>query len=98
MMTEMPKGKRAVVSRHTKSLAHGIVSFPLSDRQVKCKSDTVRHYHEVPAKLGIGIAIRQAIRGKKILNLLHGLGVSVVHERLQKLKTQKVNTVLQDER
>ena len=48
----------------------------------------------MPTELGIGIAVRQATKGKKIINLLHSFGVSVAYERLQKLETQKAKTVL----
>jgi hypothetical protein len=92
----MSEGKRAAVDKHAKSLAQSTVYYHLSDRQTRHTSDVVRYHNEMPQQLGIGVAVRQAIRDKQIINILHGFGVSLAYERLLKLETQIANTVLQN--
>ena len=94
LLSDLSQGKRGAVDKHAKILAESTVSHHLSDRQTATQSDVVRYRRETPTELGIGIAIRQLTRGKKIINLLHGFGVSVAYERLQKLETQIANTAL----
>ena len=48
---------------------------------------------EMPQQLAVGIAIRQAIRSKKVVNILHGFGVSVEYSRLLRLEAQIANSV-----
>lgn len=88
-------GKTAVADRNAQSLAQTTVYLSLSERQRGIQSDIVRYQHEMPQQLGIGVAIRQAIRSKKVINLLHGFGVSVGYDRLLRLETQIANTILQ---
>ena len=83
---DIPEGKKAVVDKHAKILAQSTVSYHLSDRQVQRKSDTVRHYREMPMELAIGISLRQAMRGKKIINMMHGYGVSPAYEHSRSWK------------
>jgi hypothetical protein len=96
LASDMSEGKRAAVDKHAKSLAQSTVYYHLSDRQTRHTSDVVRYHNEMPQQLGIGVAVRQAIRDKQIINILHGFGVSVAYERLLKLETQIANTVLQN--
>jgi hypothetical protein len=77
------EAKTAVVDKKVKSLAQMTMSLHLSDFQAKNKSSESRN-HEMPQQLAIGVSIRQATRGKKIINLLHKLCVSVSYERLLK--------------
>ncbi len=72
LASDMSEGKRAAVAKHAKSLAQSTVYYHLSDRQTRHTSDVVRYHNEMPQQLGIGVAVRQAIRDKQIINILHG--------------------------
>ena len=48
----------------------------------------------MPNELAIGVAIRQAIWSKKVIDLLHGFGASVEYDRLLRLETQLAMTSL----
>ena len=56
------------------------------------KSQSLRATNEM---LAIGIAIRQATRIKKIIDILHKFGLSVEYNRLLRLEEQLATTVLQ---
>lgn len=88
------EGKIATVNRHAQSLVQSTMALCLSDRQTLSKSDAVRYHREMPQQLAVGIAIRQAIRSKKAINLLHGFGISVDYDRLLRLETQIANAVV----
>ena len=92
---EMSESKRAAVNKHAKSLAQSTVSYHLSDRQTRHNSDSVRYHNKMSQQLVIGVAIRQATRDKKVINLLHGFGVSVGYEHLLKLENEIAITFLQ---
>jgi len=88
--------KSAQVNRRAISLAQSTVSSWLSDRQVSNrKSNALKQTREMPQQLAIGLAIRQAIRSKRIVNMLHGFGVTVRYERLLRVETQLANAVTQ---
>ena len=67
----------------------------ISDRQASYKSAVIRKSREMPNELAIGVAIRQAIRSKKVIDLLHGFGASVEYDRLLRLETQLAMTALE---
>jgi len=86
--------KSAQVNRHATSLAQSTVSSWLSDRQVSNrKSKAHRQTREMPQQLAVGLAIRQASRSKRIVNMLHDFGVTVRYERLLRVETQLANAV-----
>lgn len=47
----------------------------------------------MPQQLAVGLAIRQASRSKRIVNMLHDFGVTVRYERLLRVETQLANAV-----
>ena len=51
--------------------------------------------HEMPQQLAVGVAIRQAIRSKKVIKILHGFGMSVEYTRLLQMEEHILNSVLQ---
>ena len=58
----------------------------LTERQVKNKkSDVVRSSSEMPLQLAVGIAVRQAVRSKQLITMLHGFGMSVDYNRILKV-------------
>ena len=66
----------------------------MTNRQVKntC-SQTVRYRNEIPQQFAASPAIRQAHFSKKVINLLHGFGLSVDYNHLLRLETQIANSV-----
>ena len=81
--------KLAQVSRKTTRLAQNTITSWLSDRQVtNQKSKTLRFTKDMPQQLALGLAIRQAYRGKNIIKMLHGFGVMVSYERPLCIETQ----------
>lgn len=50
--------------------------------------------HEIPQQLAIRASIRQATRGKKIINKLHKFSVSASYERLLRLEAYLAGTLI----
>ena len=87
--------KSSEVSRNAMTLSETTVTMFLNERQVKNKKSVIlKSTREMPQQLAVGIALRQAIRSKKIINMLHGFGVSVEYNRLLRLEGQIASTVL----
>ncbi|CAH3185539.1 unnamed protein product [Porites lobata] len=42
----------------------------------------------MPQQLAVGLALRQSIRSKEIVNMLHGFGMSVEYNRLLRIEAQ----------
>ena len=87
--------KSSEVSKHAISLSQTTMTMFLSQKQIQTKSDALRCTHEMPQQLAVGVAIRQAIRSKKIINMLHGFGLSAEYNRLLRLEARIASTVLQ---
>jgi len=86
--------KYVQVNRHATSLAQSTVSSWLSDRQVSNrKANALRQTREMPQQLAVGLAISHSIRSKRLVNMLHGFGVTVRYERLLRVETQLANAV-----
>ena len=87
--------KSTSVNRNAMSLAQSTLSMFLSKHQVNSKkTQSLRVAREMPQQLAVGLAIRQAIRSKKVVNILHGLGLSVEYNRLLRIESQIANSVL----
>ena len=73
-----------------------------SKRQVTYKPKHVdspfRHRLEWPQLLAVGIAVHQATRSKKLLELLHDFGLSVDYSRILRLETHLANSVIEANR
>ena len=69
--------KSSAVTRNAISLAQTKVSMFLCKHQVRRK--TLNTAREVPQQLAVGVAIRQAIRNKKVINIFYGFGMYVAH-------------------
>lgn len=48
----------------------------------------------MPQQLAVGLALRQAIRSKEIVNKLHGFGMSVEYNRLLRVEAQIEESVI----
>ena len=70
--------KCSAVNKNAISLAQTTVSMFLSKHQVRRKTThTLQSAREMPQQLAVGVAIRQAIRNRNVINILHGFGMSV---------------------
>ena len=70
--------KSSAVNKNAISLAQTTLSMFLSKHQVRRKStQTLKTARKMPQQLAVGVAIRQAIRSKKVIKILHGFGMSV---------------------
>ena len=49
----------------------------------------------MPQQLAIGLAVRQAVRSKELISLLHGFGMSVDYNRVLRVESQIESNVLQ---
>lgn len=88
--------KDCEVNQHAMSLAQSTVFMFESKEQVRNKnSKTLRTTREMPRQLGIAIAVRQAFRSKKLVNMLHDFGLCVNYDRVLRLETQIATTVLE---
>ena len=89
------EGKNSTVNQNAKKLAQTTVYLSLSNRQTSHSSSNMRFCNEMPQQLAVGITMRQTMRSKKLINMLHGCGASVDYTRLLKLETQIANTILE---
>ena len=88
--------KSSAVNQRAMSLSQSTMSMFLSERQAQnTKTQTLRLNHEMPQQVAIGLTIHQATRSKKIVNILHGFGISVEYNRILRLETQMARSVLE---
>lgn len=77
------------------SLAQTAISMCLTDRQKSnTKSKVIKSSRDMPQQLAVGLALRQSIRSKEIVNMLHGFGMSVEYNRLLRIEAQIEQSVL----
>jgi hypothetical protein len=87
--------KTSTVNKNAISLAQTAVSMYLSKHQVARKTtQTFKTGREMPQQLAVAVAIRQAIRSKKVINILHGFGMSVEYNRVLRVESQIATSVL----
>ena len=78
--------KLSVMSKNAITLAQTMVTMFVSKHQIRRKAtQTLRTVREMPNQLAVGIAIRQAIWRKKVVNILHGFGLNHLIQTLPKL-------------
>ena len=88
--------KTAKVNKHAMSLAQTTVSMCLTKRQVSNQQTKGQKTQRgMPQQLAVGLAVRQAYRDKKVVNLLHGFGLSVDYQRLLRLEAQLASAVIE---
>ena len=81
--------KKILVEKRTQSLAQNAIYACLTPRQVLNKtSEAFYNTHELPQQLAVGLAVHQATRSEKLLQVLHGFGLSVDHKRILKIETR----------
>ena len=81
--------KSLAVNKNAISLAQTTLSMFLSKHQVRRKStQTLKTARRMPQQLAIGVAIRQAIRSKKVIKISHGFGKSVEYNILLRMESQ----------
>ena len=84
------------IHKRAMSLAQTAVSMFLTDRQKrKTKSKVIKSSRDMPQQLAAGLALRQSIRSKEIVNMLHGFGMSVEYNRLLRIEAQIEQNVLE---
>jgi hypothetical protein len=87
--------KAFTVHKRALSLSQTVVSMCLTDRQMhNKKSGEIKSAREMPQQLAVGLALRQAIRSKEIVNMLYGFGISVEYNRLLRVEAQIEESVL----
>ena len=75
------------IHKRVMSLAQTAVSMFLTDRQKSnTKSKVIKSSRDMPHQLAAGLALRQSIRNKEIVNMLHGFGMSVEYNRLLRIE------------
>ena len=84
------------IHKRAMSLAQTAVSMFLTDRQKSnTKSKVIKSSRDMPQQLAVGLALRQSIRSKEIVNMLHGFGMSVEYNRLLRIEAQIEQSVLE---
>lgn len=78
------------------SLAQATVNMCLTKHETSNRWTKVKNSKGNAQQLTAGIAVRQSYRDKKIINLLHGFGLTVEHNRLLRLETKLVNGVVEN--
>ena len=88
--------KISEIHKRSMSLAQTAVSMCLTDRQKNnTKSKEIKSTRDMPQQLAVGLALRQSIRSKEIVNMLHGFGMSVEYNRLLRIEAQIEQSVLE---
>lgn len=88
--------KSIEIHKRAISLAQTAVSMFLTDRQKSnTKSTVIKSSRDMPQQLAAGLALRQSIRSKEIVNTLHDFGVSVEYNRLLRIEAQIEQSVLE---
>ena len=88
--------KSSEVNKRAVTLAESTVQMFLSEHQIRNeKSLTLYSNREMPHQYAVGLSIRQATRSKKLVNLLHGFGLSPNYERLLRVETQITRSIIQ---
>ena len=89
--------RSATIHRDVLTISQNIMYCFKSKRQVtnKPKQPDAPFCHrlEWPQLLSVGIAVHQSTRNKKLLEFLHGFGLSVDYTRILRLETQLANAV-----
>lgn len=94
--TEINEQKSNDTHKRAMSLAQTVVSMCLTNRQRNNKkSKVIKSTREMPQQLAVGLALRQSIRSKEMVNMLHGFGMSVEYNRLLRVEAQIERSVLQ---
>ena len=84
------------IHKRAMSLAQTAVSMFLTDRQKSnTKSKVIKSSRDMPQQLAAGLALRQSIRSKEIVNMLHGFGMRVEYNRLLRIEAQIEQSVLE---
>lgn len=52
------------------------------------------NHRQIPSQVAIGMTVHQAVRSKKILNILNGFVVPCEYNKLLRIESQIENTVL----
>lgn len=87
--------KRNEVHKRAMSLVQSTVSLSLTERQIaNRKSEFLKTSREMPQNLAVGLAVHQSVRSKKLVDLLHGFGMSVEYNRLLRVESQIEASVL----
>lgn len=87
--------KSAHVSSSATHLAQTTVSMFVSDQQVSRKpTQVLRTNREMPQQVSTALAVHKATRSKKVINLLHGVGMSVQYNRVLSIESQITTSVL----
>ncbi|KXJ12359.1 hypothetical protein AC249_AIPGENE6720 [Exaiptasia diaphana] len=83
------------VHRRASSLSQSTIGMFLSDRQTKNKkSQKLNSSREMPQQVAVGLAVHQAARSKKLVNILNGFGMSCEYNKLLRIEAQIETTVL----
>ena len=94
------EARSATVHQDVLTISQNIMLSYKSNRQVMYKpkhpDSPFHHRLEWPQLLAVGIAIHQSIRSKKLLQFLHGFGLSVDYSRILRLETQLATSVIED--
>lgn len=84
------------IHKRAMSLAQTAVSmFPTDRQKSNTKSKVVKSSRDMHQQLAVGLALRQSIRSKEIVNMLHGFGMSVEYNRLLRIEAQIEQSVLE---
>lgn len=74
--------KSTEIQKRALSLSQTIITMCLTERQKSnTKSQVFKSRKEMPQQLAVVLVVRQAIRSKGIVNMLHGFGMSVEYNR-----------------
>ena len=91
--------RSATIHRDVLTISQNIMYGYKSKRQVMYKPKEpdapFRHRLEWPQQLAVAIAVHQSTRSKKLLDFLHGFGLSVDYSRILRLETQLANSVIE---
>ena len=84
------------IHKRAMSSAKTVVSMFLTDQQKShTNSKVIKSSRGMPQQLAVGLALRQSIRSKEIINMLHSFGMNVEYNRLLRIEAQIGQSVLE---
>ena len=89
--------KQSSVNKAVMSISQTAISMTYNERQVKCTTTTnIQSTRVMPQQVAVGLSVHQSVRNKKVIELLHGYGLSIGYDRLRRCETQIAETIIDD--
>ena len=86
--------KNDYLQQKVDSIAQTLMYECQTERQTALLSEKIRHTREFPLQVGVGLTIHSKTRSKFLVQLIHGLGISIDYNKVLRLETTIANEVI----